>query len=84
MVIQINCEKNPIISIIREARIDEKRALLSPNQIQTLINKFPNLQIFVQPSKKRCFKVDDRISRATTASHGKFCPKYGYLREFIK
>ena len=29
-------------------------------------------------------KDDDRISRATTASQGKFCPKYGYLKEFIK
>ena len=77
-------KKNLIISIIREARVDENRAPLSPNQIQTLINKFPNLQVFVQPSKKRCFKDDDRISRATTASQGKFCPKYGYLKEFIK
>lgn len=52
-------KKNPIISIIREARIDENRTPLSPNQIQTLTNKFPNLQVFVQPSKKRCFKDDD-------------------------
>jgi len=29
-------------------------------------------------------KDDDRISRATTASQGKFCPKFGYLKEFIK
>jgi len=52
-------KKNPIISIIREARIDENRTPLTPNQIQTLTNKFPNLQVFVQPSKKRCFKDDD-------------------------
>jgi len=50
---------NPIISIIREARIDENRTPLTPNQIQTLTNKFPNLQVFVQPSKKRCFKDED-------------------------
>jgi len=29
-------------------------------------------------------KDDGRINRATTASQGKFCPKYGYLKEFIK
>ncbi len=52
-------KKNLIISIIREARIDENRTPLTPNQIQTLTNKFPNLQVFVQPSKKRCFKDED-------------------------
>ena len=52
-------KKNPIISIIREARIDENRTPLTPNQIQTLTNKFPNLQVFVQPSKTRCFKDED-------------------------
>ena len=52
-------KKNPIISIIREARIDESRTPLTPNQIQTLSNKFPNLQVFVQPSKTRCFKDED-------------------------
>ena len=52
-------KKNPIISIIREARIDENRTPLTPNQIQTLTNQFPNLQVFVQPSKKRCFKDED-------------------------
>jgi len=52
-------KKDLIISIIREARIDENRTPLTPNQIQTLTNKFPNLQVFVQPSKKRCFKDDD-------------------------
>ena len=52
-------KKNPIISIIREARIDENRTPLTPNQIQALINQFPNLQVFVQPSKKRCFKDED-------------------------
>ena len=52
-------KKYPIISIIREARIDENRTPLTPNQIQTLSNKFPNLQVFVQPSKTRCFKDED-------------------------
>ena len=52
-------KKNPIISIIREARIDENRTPFTPNQIQTLTNQFPNLQVFVQPSNKRCFKDED-------------------------
>jgi len=52
-------KKSPIISIIREARIDENRTPFTPNQIQTLTNQFPNLQVFVQPSKKRCFKDED-------------------------
>ena len=52
-------KKNPIISIIREARIDENRTPLTPNQIQKLTKKFPNLQVFVQPSQKRCFKDED-------------------------
>jgi len=50
-------KKNPIISIIREARIDENRTPLSPNQIQTLTNQFPNLQNFVQPSKKDVLRM---------------------------
>ena len=52
-------KKNPIISIIREAHVDENRAPLTPDQIKILTNKFPNLQVFVQPSKKRCFKDED-------------------------
>lgn len=47
------------ISIIKEARIDENRTPFTPNQIQTLIANFPNLQILVQPSKNRCFKDED-------------------------
>ena len=45
--------------MIREARSDENRAPFSPHQIQTLTSKFPNLNILVQPSKKRCFKDED-------------------------
>jgi len=49
--------KNKIITlaILREARIDENRTPFSPIQISNLLNKFPNLKIIVQPSKKRCF-----------------------------
>ena len=51
--------KNFTISIIKEARIDENRAPFTPNQIQTLFDKFPSLHVIVQPSKKRCFKDED-------------------------
>ena len=47
------------ISIITEARIDENRSPFTPDQIQSLTNKFPNLHVFVQPSKQRCFKDED-------------------------
>ena len=47
------------ISIIKEARVDENRTPFTPNQIQTLISNFPNLNILVQPSKNRCFRDED-------------------------
>jgi len=47
------------LAIIKEARIDENRAPFTPDQIQVLTDKFPNLHVFVQPSKKRCFKDED-------------------------
>ena len=51
------------ISIIKEARIDENRSPFTPDQIQALTDKFPNLHVFVQPSKKRCFK-DEEYAKA--------------------
>ena len=55
--------KNKIITlaIIREARIDESRTPLSPTQISNLLNKYSNLKIIVQPSKKRCFKDEEYL-----------------------
>ena len=55
--------KNKIITlaILREGRIDENRTTFSPTQISNLLNKFSNLKIIVQPSKKRCFKDEDYI-----------------------
>ena len=47
------------ISIIKEYRVDENRTPFTPNQIQTLIANFPNLNILVQPSNNRCFKDED-------------------------
>ena len=52
-------KKNFTISIIREVRIDENRTPFTPRQVQTVIANFPNLNILVQPSKKRCFRDED-------------------------
>ena len=55
--------KNKIITlaVLREARIDENRTPFSPSQISNLLNKFSNLKIIVQPSKRRCFKNEDYL-----------------------
>ncbi len=49
------------LAVLREARIDENRSPFSPIQISSLLNKFPNLKIIVQPSKRRCFKDEDYL-----------------------
>jgi len=53
--------KNKIITlaVLAEARIDENRTPFSPTQISNMLNKFSNLKIIVQPSKRRCFKDKD-------------------------
>ena len=55
--------KNKIITlaVLREARIDENRAPLSPTQITNILNKFSNIKIIVQPSNRRCFKDEDYL-----------------------
>ena len=52
--------KNKVITlaVLKEARIDENRTPFSPSQISNLLNKFSDLKIIVQPSKRRCFKND--------------------------
>jgi len=53
--------KKIILSILKEARIDENRAPFSPSQISYLLNRFSNLKIIVQPSERRCFKDKDYL-----------------------
>ena len=55
--------KNKIdtLAVLREARIDENRTPFSPIQISNLLNKYSNLKIIVQPSKRRCFKNEDYL-----------------------
>ena len=62
--------KNKIITlaVLREARVDENRAPFSPTQISNLLDKFSNLKIIVQPSKKRCFKDEDYLKAGAQIS----------------
>ena len=62
--------KNKIITlaVLREARVDENRAPLSPTQITNILNKFSNLKIIVQPSKRRCFKDEDYLKAGARIS----------------
>ena len=53
--------KKIVLSILSEARTDENRTPFSPTQITILLNKFSNLKIIVQPSKRRCFKDEDYL-----------------------
>ena len=49
------------LAVLKEARIDENRTPFSPNQISNVLNKYSNLKIIVQPSKRRCFKDEDYL-----------------------
>jgi len=64
--------KNKIITlaVLREARIDENRAPLSPTQITNILNKFSNIKIIVQPSKRRCFKDEDYLKAGAKIEEG--------------
>ena len=58
-------KKHFIISIIKEARIDEKRSPFTPNQVRVLTEKFPSLHIYVQPLiKPLCRNVRRLASKA--------------------
>ena len=54
-------KKKITLAVLREARTDENRTPFSPSQISNLLNKFSNLKIIVQPSKRRCFKNEDYL-----------------------
>ena len=62
--------KNKVITlaVLKEARIDENRSPFSPSQILNLLNKFSNLKIIVQPSKRRCFKDEDYLKAGARIS----------------
>ena len=47
------------LGILEEVRIDENRAPFSPTQVSSILNKFSNIKIIVQPSNRRCFKNEE-------------------------
>ena len=53
----MNSERS--IGVIRESRLDENRTPLVPQHIGKIKSKFPNLNIFIQPSKNRCFSDEE-------------------------
>ena len=61
--------KKITLSILKEARIDENRTPFTPLQVSNLLNKFSNLKIIVQPSKKRCFKDEDYLNQGAHISN---------------
>ena len=54
-------QKIESIGIIKESRNDESRAPIAPEQIKELKIKFPDLNIYVQPSNKRSFKNEEYV-----------------------
>ena len=51
------------LGIIRESRIDESRTPLVPKHIERLKGSYDNINVFVQPSTKRCFQ-DEEYAKA--------------------
>mgnify|MGYP000934667369 CR=1 FL=1 len=47
------------IGIIKESRPDESRAPITPRQILQIIDRYPGINIFVQPCDKRSFKNEE-------------------------
>ena len=47
------------IGILKESRPDESRAPIAPNQIPLIIEKYPDINIIVQPCENRTFKDNE-------------------------
>ena len=48
------------VGIVREGKIEsDNRVALTPKQCRYLLDKYLDLQIFVQPSQERCFKDEE-------------------------
>ena len=62
--------KKITLAILKEARNDENRTPFSPIQISNLLNKYSNLKIIVQPSKRRCFKDEDYLKAGAQITDG--------------
>ena len=49
------------IGIIKESRPDESRAPIAPKQISTILEKYPDINIVVQPCDNRTFKNSEYL-----------------------
>ena len=47
------------IGILKESRTDESRAPITPKQISQIKERFPHINICIQPSDKRTFKDEE-------------------------
>jgi saccharopine dehydrogenase (NAD+, L-lysine forming) len=55
------------IGIIREGKIPpDRRVALMPDQCVELMEKFPNLEVFIQPSDIRCFSNNEYAEKGLT------------------
>ena len=63
------------LGILREEKIPvDKRTPFSPSQCKSIINDFPNIEIYVQSSKFRCYSDKEYISNNISVSEDiSFC-----------
>ena len=55
------------IGLIREGKVPpDKRVPLTPSQCKELMEKFPGIKIYVQPSVKRCFPDEEYTAAGVT------------------
>jgi len=55
------------IGVLRETKNPpDKRVAITPNIGKELLNKYPNLELFIQPSDLRCFKDEEYTSLGIT------------------
>jgi alanine dehydrogenase len=57
------------IGLIKETKIPpDKRVPLTPKQCRTLLDKYPHLDILVQPSSMRCYSDEEYLAEGITLS----------------
>jgi saccharopine dehydrogenase (NAD+, L-lysine-forming) len=57
------------LGILRETKIPpDRRVPFSPEQCRSLLDRYPELRILVQPSDYRCFSDDEYLARGITLS----------------
>ena len=57
------------IGIIKESRSDESRSPIAPQQISLIKEKFPSLEVLVQPCNKRSFANEEYESHGAILSN---------------